>query len=320
MANKVNQLKWGAVLSYVSMGISLAIGLVYTPMMIKLLGQNEFGLFNTVSSTISMLGLLNLGFSAGYIRYFAKYKKNNDMESIYRLNGLFFIIFAVIGLVAFICGLFLTFNLHLIFDTGLTSAEYERAKILMLLMTVSTSLAFPMSVFGNIIGANERFFFSKIVGIISTVITPLVNIPILLMGYKSIALVVASLIFGIINYSVSIYYVLAVLKNKFIFTNFEKGIFSGLFTYTIFIAVNMVIDQINWNIDKLLLARFIGTAEVAVYSVGYSLYMHYMQFSTAVSGIFTPRIHKIVNATQDDLKRQGKNLRCFLPASDVFSF
>lgn len=136
----------------------------------------------------------------------------------------------------------------------------------------------------------------------------MVNVPILLMGYKSVALVASSLVLGLIYHVVTVYYVLVVLKNKFVFRSLEKGIFVGLFSYTIFIFLNTIIDQINWNIDKLLLARFIGTAEVAVYSVGYSLYAHYMQFSTAISGIFTPRIHRIVNETQDDKETQRVQL------------
>lgn len=308
MTKKYNQLKWGAILSYASMGISLSIGLMYTPFMIRTLGQNEFGLYNTVSSTIGMLGLLNLGFSGGYIRYYAKYQNSNDSDSIYRLNGLFLLIFSIIGTIALICGLFLSFHLDLVFDNGLTTAEYAKARVLMLMLTVNMALCFPMGVFGNIISANERFVFLKLFGIITTVVGPLVNIPLLLMGYKSVALVTVSILLSFIRYAVNIYYVLVTLKNKFIFHDFEKGIFTGLFSYSIFIAIHMAIDQINWNIDKMLLARFIGTAEVAVYSVGYALYCHYMQFSLAVSGIFTPRIHKIVVETQENLPMQRQEL------------
>ena len=64
--SKNNQLKIGTVLSYLQMGISVLISLVYTPMMIRLLGQNEYGLYQTVTSTISMLSLLSLGFNSGY--------------------------------------------------------------------------------------------------------------------------------------------------------------------------------------------------------------------------------------------------------------
>lgn len=304
----VNQLKWGAVLSYVFTGVSLAVGLVYTPFMIRSLGQNEFGLYSTVSSTVGMLGLLSLGFSSGYIRYYSKYRKDNKVDSIYRLNGLFFLIFLIIGAVSFICGLCLTAQLDVVFDEGLTAAEYGKAKVLMFILTVNMALSFPMGVFGNIISANERFVFLKLSGILTTVLSPLANVPLLIMGYKSVALVTVSLLLNLIRYAINIYYVLVVLRNRFCFSNFEKGIFTGLFSYSIFIAINIVVDQINWNIDKLLLARFIGTAEVAVYSVGFTLYSYYMNFSTTLKGLFTPRIHKIVNETQENLPRQRLEL------------
>ena len=73
-----NQLRWGSILSYAQMGLSVLIGLLYTPVMLRLLGSSEYGLYNTVASTISMLGLLNLGFNSGYIRYFAKYRVNDS--------------------------------------------------------------------------------------------------------------------------------------------------------------------------------------------------------------------------------------------------
>ena len=67
------------------------------------------------------------------------------------------------------------------------------------------------------------------------------------------------------------------------------------------IAINIVVDQINWNIDKLLLARYKGTVAVAVYSVGYTLNNYYSMVSTAISGVFTPLVHKIINDTYSDL-------------------
>ncbi len=292
-----NQLKAGSILSYIQMAVNVLISLLYTPVMMRLLGQSEYGLYNTVSSTISMLSILSLGFNAGYIRYYSKYKKLDDKQSIYKLNGLFLMIFTIIGIVAFLCGLFLSGNLTLVFDEGLTSQEYEIAKVLMLLLAINLATTFPMSVFSNIISANERFVFLKLLGIIKHVLGPLVTLPILLAGYRSIAMVTVTLA---INVSVDIcyfIYVVVVLKNKFVFRDFEKGLFRGVFAYTGFIALNMIVDQVNWNLGKFLLGRYSGTVAVAVYSAGYTLYQCYMMFSTHISGVFTPRIHRISNDT-----------------------
>jgi len=190
----------------------------------------------------------------------------------------------------------------------LTGEEYGIARILMLLLTVNLAVSFPMSVFSNIISANERFIFLKLLGMLKTVACPLITLPLLLMGFRSIAMVSVTVGVSLFTDILYVFYVLVVMKNRFIFHGYEKGLFKGLFVYTSFIALNIIVDQINWNIDKILLGRFKGTVSVAVYSVGYSLYQYYQMFSTSISSVFTPRIHKIVNATQENVNEQRKQL------------
>ncbi len=305
---KMNQLKAGSVLSYLQMAVGVIIGVIYTPVMIRLLGKSEYGLYNTVASTISVLSILSLGFNSSYLRYYSMYKHKNDKESIFRLNGLFLVIFLIIGIIALICGLFLSFNLETVFSKGLTPEEYDTAKVLMILLTVNLSVSFPMCVFSNIISANERYVFLKLLGMVKTVVGPLVTLPLLLMGYRSTAMVVVTLIISVLTDAAYFIYVVCVLKNKFIFKRVKNGIFLDLFIYTSFLALNAIVDQINMNMGKLLLGRYNGTGAVAVYSVGYSLYQYYMMFSTSISGVFSPRIHKIVNATCDDAGRQRTEL------------
>ena len=303
-----NQLKIGSFLSYLQMGLGIVIGIVYTPFMIRLLGQSEYGLYNTASSTISMLSVLSLGFNSGYIRYYSRYKQNNDTEKIYKLNGLFLIIFLVIGFIALACGLYLSNHLDIVFAAGLTEKEYATAKILMILLTINLAISFPMSVFSNIISAHERFLYLRIVGMLKTVVSPFITLPLLLMGYRSIAMVSVTVFISLCSDILYLVYVIFILKNKFIFHGFEKGIFKNLFVYTAFIAINMIIDQVNWNIGKILLGRFKGTTAVAVFSVGYSLSNYYMSFSTAISSVFTPRIHHIINSTKQNILIQKEML------------
>lgn len=305
---KINQLKAGSLLSYLQMALGVVVGLVYTPTMIRLLGQSEYGLYNTVSSTISMLSVLSLGFNSSYIRYYSKYKMNNDKESIFRLNGLFLTIFGVIGAVALICGLFLSCNLEFVFAQGLTEEEYSLAKTLMILLTINLSIYFPMNVFSNIISAHERYVFLKLLGMIKTVASPLLSMLLLWMGYRSVAMVLVTLLVSILIDIAYFIYVVCFLKNKFVFKTVEKGLFRDLLIFTSFVAMNIIVDQINSNMGKVLLGRYNGTEMVAIYSVGFSLYHYYMMFSTAISGVFSPRIHKIINATRGYIDEQRTRL------------
>lgn len=312
-----SQLRWGSVLSYVQMAANVIINLVFTPIMLQLLGDSEYGLYNTVASTISMLSILNLGFNSSYIRYYSKYKSCNDETSISRLNGLFLTIFSVIGVVALLCGLFLSFNLDIVFKDGLTANEYEIARVLMLLLSFNLAVSFPSSVFKSIIYAHERFVFLKIVNMIRTLCGPMVSIPILLMGYRSIAMVSTLVVFYLIADFLHIYYSLKELKINISFGKLETGLFRNLLAYTSFIAINLIVDQVNWNLGKIILGRYKGTTAVSIYSIGHTISTSYNMFSTAVSGVFTPRIHNIINNTKEIAKKRRELTSLFIKVGRV---
>ena len=296
----MNQVKAGSVLTYVQMALNTVISLVYTPVMLRLLGQSEYGLYSTISSVISMLSVLNLGFSSSYMRFYMRYKVEADYQGIAKLNGLFMTIFSIIGMVALALGLFLSFNLEMVFDRGLTTEEYAKAQILMIMFSVSLGLSFPMSVFSSIITAHEKFVFQKVLNMGKTVLSPLLTIPMLLLGYGSIGMVAVTVGVTLIVDIGNMIYCFTRLNARFSFGKWQKGLFKQIAVFSSFIAVNMIVDQINTNVDKVIIGRFRGTGEVSVYNIGATLSGYVQLFAIAVSSVFTPRIHTIVASGKDE--------------------
>lgn len=62
----------------------------------------------------------------------------------------------------------------------------------------------------------------------------------------------------------------------------------------------MIVDQINWSVDKYVLGVFGGTVTVAIYSVGGQINTLYLNLSTAVSSVFIPRVNKIIANDYED--------------------
>lgn len=297
---KINELKAGAILSYVQLILGNIISIIYTPIMLRLLGQNEYGLYNLSSSTISYLGLLSFGFGSAYIRYYSKYKAEKDEASISRLNGTFLSVYSVMAVVALLAGLVLINNADMIFKDGLTSDEIYKSKILMSFMVFNLAISFPMSVFTSNITANEKFFFQKLVGSINTVINPFIMLPVLLMGYKSVGMVVATTILGLVNSGLNVWYCFKKIGIKFSFGKFDFGLMKEISIFSSYIFLNMIVDQINWNVDRFLLGMYKGTGAVAVYGIGSQINTYYMSFSTSVSNVFIPKINRMVNESTDD--------------------
>lgn len=305
------QMKAGAMLSYVQIFISVLTGLFYTPVMLRLMGQQEYGLYGTVSSAIDLLGLLNLGFTSSYIRFYSTYKNAKQPEKINSFNSLFFYVFFVISVIAAFIGFFLASNPSMIFDEGLTPEELSKAKTMMILLTVSTILGFLTTVFNCFVFANQKFIFSKSLTMISSIISIGLNLSVLYFGHGAIGLITVSLILCVITNIFTILYACKNLDFKFDFKNVEPKLFKSVMAFSGLIAINMFVDKVNSGIDSILLGRFCGTAAVAVYSVGASLNSNFSAFSTAISGIFTPHIHNLVNSYEMDSKEQRKALTDF---------
>ena len=77
----VNQLKAGAALNYVVLGLSNLVGLLYTPYMLRMMGQSEYGLYSLVASVIAYLTIMDFGFGNAIIRYTAKFRPKESCRS-----------------------------------------------------------------------------------------------------------------------------------------------------------------------------------------------------------------------------------------------
>lgn len=291
---KVNQLKFGAILSYISMGVGYLISIFYTPIMLRLLGQSEYGLYNLVASVVAYLGILNFGFGSAYIKYYSTLKQQNDDEGIAKLNGMFFIIFACIGLVAILAGLVLVFNSESVFGSELSNQEHFTAQKLMIIMVVNIAISFVTIVFNSHITANEKFVFQKLLQLVKAIANPFLVLPILFLGYGSIGMVVVTtflnISIGVANYI----FCKRKLQMRFSFRGFDFSLMKKMTIFSSYIFIGMVVNQINWNVDKFILGRFHGTIPVAIYGLAAQLNTYYVSLSTTISSVFIPRVHKLV--------------------------
>jgi len=81
------QISRGVLLSFIAQGIAILVNLVYTPMMVRVLGQNEYGLYQVVQSVVNYLNLMNFGFTSAYISFYSREKAGeNPEEGVARLT------------------------------------------------------------------------------------------------------------------------------------------------------------------------------------------------------------------------------------------
>ncbi len=296
---KVSQKKAGVILSYASYGVYILSAFLYTPVMLRLLGQSEYGLYQLVNSVVSYLGLLSFGFSGAYTRFYSRYRKDNDENAIARLNGLFMIIFSFLSAVCILCGIVMVKNITHIFSDGLTSAEYAKAKILMMLMVLGVATTLVSTVFTCYATVYEKFVFQRTLEILQNLLNPFISLPLLIMGKGSVAMVIVSTSLVFAKFIVNLTFCFKKLHIRFSFKNIEKKLFKEIGVFTSFIFLNQIIDQVNWSLDKILLGRFCGTTSVAIYGVAANLNLMYKNLLSSISSVFVPKINMIVAKAKD---------------------
>lgn len=306
-----NQKKAGVLLQYGQMALSILISFIYTPIMLRILGQAQYGIYNLANSIISYLSLLSLGFGASYIRFYARYSKEGDGEGLKRLNGLFLVTFAIMGVVALLSGLLLSSNVALFFNETYGEEDLKIARILMIFMSFNLALSFPTSVFTSFVTSQERFVFQKMLNMIKTVVGPFVTLPVLLLGYGSVGMVVVTTVITLCVDVANVLFCIYRLGMKFCFHNLDIRLLKEIAIFSSFIAINQIVDQINWATDKIVLGKICGSVSVAVYAIGSQINTYYLQFSTAVSGVFVPHIHRIVASDCPEEKKNRDLTRVF---------
>lgn len=302
----MNQLKAGAVLNYVIVGLNIVTGLLYTPFMLRCLGQNEYGLYSLVASVIAYLTLLDFGFGSAIVRYTAKIRATREKKEEWSLYGMFLSTYTVLGLLVTIGGIVLYFNTDYMFDRTMTPDELYQARVMLALMVGNLAVTFPFSVFGSIITAYEKFVFQRCLTIIRILLSTAVMIAVLYMGYKAIALVVVQTVFSVGTLLCNVLYCKYKLKIKIIFRNFNLPLLKEILIFSFWNFLGAIVDRIYWSTGQFILGIYTGTVAVAIYSLAITIMHMYMSMSTSLNSVLLPKI--TVMATDEKNNQEISNL------------
>ena len=287
-----NQIKAGAVISYLNLLIGNIIPFLYTPIMLRLLGQAEYGLYGIANSIMGYIGLLNFGIGGTIVRYLSKYRAAGDREQEARVAGLFLKIYSVVCVLILTAGFVFAANVQ-VYSRSLLPDEVENLRILVVLMTLNTAVFLPFGVFNSIVIAYERYIFSKLVGVLATVLSPILHLILLYMGYGSVGLVVGSTLLNFVTYSLYTWYALVRLKLRPSFRPTDPGLLREILKFSAFVFLATMVDTLYWTTDKLIIGWARGTKDTAVYNIGATFNTYVTGLSSAISGLLIPKLTRM---------------------------
>ena len=282
----MSEIKTGIILSYLTIVVVNVAGLISTPVIVRALGAEQYGLYLVLGSLIAYIALLDLGMTSTITRFVAKYKAQNDLENEQKFFSIIFRVVSFIVLIMLGLGGILYLNLDSLIQTDILKDDLNIVFALFLFTSIFNLIT---GFLNGYLTAYEKFIFLKTTNLVKYLLR-LGIILALFMQFGSIyTLVLMDFVLTLMVLLCTLYYFFKVYPHRFNFSYYDSTFLKELYKYAFWVFVLGLISQIQWQTGQILIGYKIDNTAVAVYGLGILLGTYYGAFSTAVSGVFIAR-------------------------------
>ena len=290
----MSQLKKGALLSYINIFLTISIGLVLTPFIVKSLGDAEFGLYTLIGAFIGYISLLDFGLNNTIVRFISKYKAEKDKISEENFLAITMLIYGMISIIIIIIGVVLYFNIGTIFAESLSKEELDKANIMFVILVFNLAITLPGGSFNAISSAYEHFVYPRTVNIIRLLLRSALVISLLVYGGDSIGLVLIDTVMNILVVFFNGIYIFKRLNVTIKLHFFKVSLIIEIFSYSIWVFVFAIVQMLRWQTGQFILGTTTNTVIVAVFAIGIMLGSFYRSFASTFSALVLPLATKMI--------------------------
>jgi len=278
--------------NWIVMAISLAYTFTITPLVVRTLGVERYGVWSFLNGLLVYSELLYLGLGSALVKYVAQYRARSDIHGINRLTSVVATIYGLLGLISL--GLFALVSgyVPVLFAEPLTNAAASAAVMTCALLGVRMLLVFLTSPFAGLLAGYERYDLGSAVNLVSVVVrfiaTPILLRqswdPLLTMAYLTVgASVIDLVLLGIVAYASISGLTLRVVKPRWTELRWLYGF--GLQSFFVVFAVKLISYA-----DTTVIGIVLGAAGVALYSLPLQLVEVARMFIGGFAAVFLPRV------------------------------
>lgn len=293
-----SQIKYGAVISYVGIFINIVIGLVYTPWMIRCIGQADYGLYTLAMSVIGIF-VFDFGLGQAVTRFAAKYIAEGQQEKVDQLMGVTYKLYLIADALMILLLVGVYFFIPQIYQ-GLTPEEIEKFKIVYAIAATFSVLSFPFIPLNGIVSAYELFIQLKTCDLLHKIIIVVLMTGCLLMGYGLYALVIVNAIAGIIMIIIKIIVLKRRTPLRVDWHFWSKGLLREIISFSIWITVAALAQRLVLNICPSILGYASDSRSIAVFGIAMTLEGYVYTFTSAIKGLFLPKVTRLVTDGQHE--------------------
>ncbi|MGN8929135.1 oligosaccharide flippase family protein [Collinsella sp. HCP28S3_E12] len=289
----------GAVVTFVYTICNILVQLIYVPLLLSSIGQEEYGLYQLIGSVVSYIVSINGILAAGVGRFYCMYKANNDrinMENTLAIAKRLYWVMSAVTMVV-MCGIAVAFRF--VYQASFSPSQIDECSLMLVVLGVNCVVTMNNAINVSVITANERFLFLRGSQIATLILQPLLVLLLTSLFPSALAVTCVVLAMNALCALVQRFYAANILKASYTYHGWNKALAHGLLGFSAIIVLVTLADQIFWKTDQLLIGYFFGAGPVAVYAIGSQIYTAYMAVGTSISSVFFPHVSELFHHDHD---------------------
>lgn len=264
--------------------VSICIGFLMMPFLIKELGNHLYGLWITIGSVVAAYYLLDLGFSQAVTRYVAKCIHQKDYSGANRIINTALAIYSLLALVIVLLSIILSST-----AAGKLVENPDDLKLvqtLVLITGISLAFEFPAKAFPGIINAYMRYDTTALVALLKTVLDAVFIYLLVKNGYGLVAMAMVAFVTSLLSTIFYMYYCNRLFEQlEYRKNNIDFETTKEIFHFSKWVFVIDANRLLKEKMDVWLIAFYGSVALVTVYYVAVRLVEYAIQFLVQATGM-----------------------------------
>lgn len=287
--------KLSIALGYISIFLQCSISVLLTPFILNTIGDSQYGVYRTIGSFVGYLTIFNFGFGDAALRYLSLFRVNNKRDKEYEFISVIFIMTLFFSVLVMVIGYGMYYHIDNIYAQSFSYEEMESAKRIFFMLIFNIVISLFNSLFQGIIGSYEKFSYIRIISILQSILKFLLIISILGSFPYAINLAMFDTLsngFVLAGYLIFVFNNLRIkfTANLKILMYLDTGFYKEVFMYSVLIFVNLVLSQITWNVDSVIIGIKLSPVHVTVSSIGTTISSLFFNFSLVFNSVQLPQL------------------------------
>lgn len=284
----------GTLVGYSAMTISLIVSIFLTPIILKYIGKEQYGLWAIFGEILSYLGITDLGVTNSVSLMIARCDREKEMDYINRLVSTSIVIQGVLAVAFLTLGMIFSFFLPSVFN--ISGDLYSISIWTFVLTVIVRALSLPLSSMQGVLRGLKEQAWEHTGIIITLILSTLFTIIFLNLGLELLSLPLATFISTLAGFIINFLRVrklVPYLKVKAAY--FERKMLGQIFSFSIYLTFFGISLSIILQTDNIVIGHYIGLSMVTVYVItnkGYAVLLRIIGLYNNILRPFYAEMHK----------------------------